>query len=67
MTCVAPDVHRDGRYSITESAKALGIDRTTIYRYMEQKLIKFGVHKYNSRRFILGSELIRFWGAEYMR
>jgi predicted DNA-binding transcriptional regulator AlpA len=67
MTCTAPNVSKDGRYSITESAKALGIDRTTIYRYIRQKLIKFGVHKYNSRRFILGSELIRFWGAEYMR
>lgn len=67
MTCVAPKVQKDGRYNITASAKALEIDRSTLYRYMDMHLLKFGVHRHTNRRFILGSELLRFWGAEYMR
>lgn len=60
-----PKVKSDGRYSPKETAQLLGIGTTTLYLHTRQGHIRFGVHSHNKRRFYLGSEITRFWGAEY--
>lgn len=65
MTNNSPDVMPKGRYSIKEAASKLDISITTVYRYIESKIITCMVRP-NGQRVILGSEIIRFWGGEYL-
>lgn len=60
-----PDVTPKGRYTVKEAASKLGVSVTTIYRYIESKIISCLVRP-NGQRIILGSEITRFWGGEYM-
>lgn len=61
ITAIEPKVALDGRYSITEACKALGIHRNTLLKYTEQGMIRCGFRKINARKFYKGSEIIRFW------
>ncbi len=61
----APDVTPKGRYTVKEAATKLGISITTVYRYMENKVISCMIRP-NGQRVILGSEIMRFWGGEYI-
>ena len=61
----APDVTPKGRYTVKEAATKLGVSITTVYRYMENKVISCMIRP-NGQRVILGSEIMRFWGGEYI-
>ena len=61
----SPDVTPKGRYTIKEAAAKLEVSVTTIYRYLQNKVISCMVRP-NGQRIILGSEIIRFWGGEYI-
>lgn len=65
MINCSPDVMPKGRYTIKEAASKLGISITTVYRYVESKIISCMIRP-NGQRVILGSEIIRFWGGEYL-
>ena len=60
-----PDVKPRGRYSIKESAEKLQISVTTIYRYIKGDLLK-GIIRPNGKIAIVGAEITRFWGGEYI-
>lgn len=60
-----PDVRPKGRYSISETAKKLQISVTTVYRYIKNGVIK-SMARVNGRTVIMGSEITRFWGGEYL-
>lgn len=59
MTSEIPKVSPTGRYSTTETYKALGISYNTLMKYMFLGYIRPSVGK--SRRSFLGSEIIRCW------
>lgn len=63
MTTTKPNVRRDGRYSITETAHALGVHRNTIRRYAQKGQMKCGVRRATSRIFFSGQEILNFWLA----
>ncbi len=60
-----PDVIPKGRYTLKEAAQKLDISITTIYRYVSSNIINC-LTRSNGQRVILGSEITRFWGGEYI-
>lgn len=58
-----PKVNKGGRYTVKQTAEALGIHRNTLRHYTKQGLIKCGFRKANYRKFYEGREIIRFWKA----
>lgn len=64
ITAIEPQVSPGGRYSIKETASALGICRNTLRQYTDQSLIKCGFRRGTYRKFYLGSEILRFWRAQ---
>ena len=65
MTNEKPDVIPKGRYTLKEAAQKLDISITTIYRYVSSNIINC-LTRSNGQRVILGSEITRFWGGEYI-
>ena len=63
MTNTRPRVALDGRYSISEAALILEVNRTTIYRWKNCGYLKTKRHRYNKRQFILGREILRIYDA----
>lgn len=60
-----PDVKPKSRYSIKETAEKLSVSVTTITRYFKAGLLK-GAIRPNGKIAIAGSEIMRFWGGEYI-
>lgn len=60
-----PKVCKEGRYNVKETAAILGVSARTIRRHTEAHLINCGYRKSNGLPFYLGSEILRYWGAEY--
>lgn len=61
MTDVRPKVESDGRYTVTDARKALGISHRAMYDWINKGWIKCEYRKVGCRRFILGSEILRVW------
>ena len=49
--------------SITEAARALGVDRPSVHRWVKADKIQYGRHFVNGRVFIKGIELIRIMNS----
>ena len=65
MTSTRPNVVLDAKYSVSETAKLMGVHRKTIRNLAEAKQLAFGVRKHNMRqKFFWGREILRFWMAE---
>ncbi len=62
ITAIEPAVTLNGQYALGETAKVLGIHRTTLTRYMKRGLIRCNFHR-SGRRFFYGREIIRCWKA----
>lgn len=58
---IQPDVRLDGRYSIGDTCKALGIHRHTLRKYSEAGEIHYRLRQGGKKIFYLGSEIIKFW------
>lgn len=65
ITSMEPKVNAAGRYSVTETCKALGIHRNTLRRFTDEGLINCGFRKATARKFYNGNEILRFWRAQY--
>jgi DNA-binding transcriptional MerR regulator len=62
LSTTQPDVKLDGRYSIGETCRHLGIkSRHTLRKYTELGEIKSRPRQGGKTRFYLGSEILRFW------
>ncbi len=64
MTTEIPDVTMTGRYNVTQTSAALGINKSTLLRYTMAGLINCGFRRRTYRKFYLGSEIIRFWKSQ---
>ena len=55
-------IEPSGKYKLSTSAKLMNIGRTSLYRYIEQGVIKTELTKCKSKtgRFIKGIEIIKF-------
>lgn len=65
MTIKEPEVITTGRYPVGKASKILEIDRKTLYRHTKDGFIKCGFRRTNGRRFYTGSEIIRYWKAQF--
>jgi predicted site-specific integrase-resolvase len=65
MTPNRPDVIHTSRFSITETAQKLGVDRRTIYRWIDDKKIAVKYRKSNNRPYITGLEIVKVWESSY--
>lgn len=63
MKSSLPEIRQDGRYSITDASRLIGVSRNTLYRYIGEGMLKTRMRKVNGRKFIHGSELIKLWEA----
>lgn len=61
ITSTEPQVALNGRYSVTEASRMLGIHRTTLNKYTEEGKIKCGFRRLNGRKFYEGREILRVW------
>jgi len=61
ITTFLPEVHEDGRYSVNEASKALGIHQNTLRQYTVAGYIRPSFRKTNMRPFYTGHEIKRFW------
>ena len=59
MKVTKPDVIPEGRYTTTQTHRALGISYNTLMRYLQRGFIS--PERGMARRFFRGSEIIRFW------
>ena len=64
MVTNEPNVSMAGRYSIEETCALWGMLRHTLARYTAKGRIKCGVRRSTTRKFYLGSEILRFWKAQ---
>ena len=63
MTHTPPDVQLQGRYSVQDSCKLLGIGRSTLYRHVQMGNISVHFWAKNGRPFFFGKDLLAFWKA----
>lgn len=65
MVTEKPNVSPSGRYTTKVTCEFLQISRTTLNNHRKLGHIRCGISKNNGRSFYLGSEILRFWGAQY--
>lgn len=56
-----PNVALDGRYTVTQTYKLLGISRSTLHNHTKAGRIKFRLRRNSKRYFYTGAEIIRYW------
>ena len=66
MITTRPEVDYKGNYSQSQAAKALGIDRHTVARYVKQGHLKTRVRRFDRKPVIPGSEILKLWGGMYL-
>ena len=67
MTQSLANVRTTGRYSTTEVAGLLGVNRATVARWVQRGLIRCGYRRHNHRRFYEGTEIIRFFNSSALK
>ena len=61
MTNVEPKVADSGRYTMTETCKALGIHRNTLRRWLQAGKMKVKFRRIDNRKVIDCSEIKKAW------
>lgn len=61
MTNIEPKVADAGRYTMTETCKALGIHRNTLHRWVQAGKMKVKFRRIDNRKVIDGAEIKRAW------
>ena len=61
MTNVEPKVSDAGRYTMTETCKALGIHSNTLRRWLQAGKMKVKFRRIDNRKVIEGSEIKKAW------
>lgn len=65
MTATEPEVADNGRYTVTQAAKLLGLSKPTIYKHTDSNALKCKIHKATGKKLYSGSELKKFWRSTY--
>lgn len=60
-----PNVSLNGRYTVSETCRILGIHRNTLRKYTQSGAIRCGVRRVDSRKYYLGSEIKRLWNSKW--
>lgn len=69
MTTTEPKVNPSGLYGLTEAARALGIDNSTLTRAANAKdkkrSIPYSIRRSTGRRVFKGQDIINYWRQTY--
>ena len=65
MVTEEPNVSDTARYSVTQAAEVMGVNRRTILRHTDAGYLKCNYRRTNQRKFYFGKELKRYWKAQY--
>lgn len=61
MVNVLPEVIKSARYTQSDTARLLGVNRHTVANYEKRGLLAFRVRKPDMRKVTTGADIIRFW------
>ena len=64
LTGERPNVNASSRYSIGETCRLLGINRSTLHRYAQKGAIERGLHKMTMKPYYTGLAILKFWNGE---
>ncbi len=65
MTPNKPTIDLNGRYTVVQAAEILGVNRTTIWRWVKMGKLHPYVSKTNSRVRFKGQDIMHLWNAEF--
>lgn len=65
MITTKPAIDPKGRYGVVDTAKLLGIHRTTLWRWVDKGWLRPAMRKVNNRTFFLGADIIAAWEASF--
>lgn len=65
MTKIRPDVPPAARFNVSETARLLGISRTSVYRYVEWGLLKPMANEFIGRIAFTGKNIMDCWENFY--
>lgn len=61
-----PEVVPDALYGMSECARHLGVDRSTVRRYAQEGFLHMRIRKVNGRRYATGKQLMKLWEDVYL-
>lgn len=61
MTADRPNVNGSSIYSVGQAAKALGVHRNTINRYLADGKIPYSINRITGRKAIKGQDIVDAW------
>lgn len=67
MTPLRPRAASRGRYTISETARLLGVSRMTVYRWLEEGSLRASIQRKTLRKYISGAEILRVWDSDWIR
>ena len=67
LTPNPPEVNLEGRYSVTETASALSLSKTTVRKYINSGELKCQVHSITGKKYVMGNEIMAFWRGDPLR
>lgn len=63
MITSRPNIDPKGRYGVVDTAKLLGIHRSTLWRWVEKGWIRPVIRQVNNRTVFRGCDIISAWEA----
>ena len=60
-----PVIEENGKYSLSQAAFVLGVNYSTIYRWIESGKLKCTTRKVNDKLIVRGSDLLKIINAQY--
>ena len=64
ITSHEPNVSLNGRYTVIETCKILGICRNTLVKYTNMGAIRYGMRRSGPQKFYTGREIMRVWRSQ---
>lgn len=66
LTSLPPDIHPEGKYNAKETAKLLGINRRTLYRWVKSGRMKPPrISRATRKPRFSGKDLLTLWRSEF--
>lgn len=65
MTNERPHISENARYNLVQAARLLGIARSSLYKYINDGLVRVNIRKINKMPYITGREIIRIWEEQF--
>lgn len=64
MTTLPPAINERGQYPVSEAARLLGVDRTTINRWCKAGILSYRLQRGTMRKIIAGKQLLLMWNSK---